>query len=747
MFIFCLALFIPIHEQDIVFADSYIDERQMVIVFEEGLSSSEIQTTIHHAGGTVSEIYDDISIVKASLNKESYGILLNNSSIKSIEEDLVVRQSSQFEDYGTGLTNTYDAWNSGFSGKDIKIAIIDSGIANHDDLRIAGGVSTVNYTSSYSDDSGHGTHVAGIIGGLNNNYGIKGIAFQSDLYAVKALNQKGEAFISDIIEGINWSIENKMDIINMSIGTQQESSAFQSAIDQAYESGLLLVAAAGNDGTPSGLEDTVDFPARYSSVIGVAAVDRYSNRADFSSTGKSVEISAPGVRVLSTYLGEQYGYLSGTSMAAPFVTGQLALLKEAYPHLSNKELRQVLIDHTTDIGVLGRDSLYGYGLLRASSFMNPIAVRNPIVDISLNSDNIVAHLGEVIQLTATGIYQDGQNKDISDETIWSSSNVTVLTVNQGEIEINGYGNSRITASYEGITKFIDVYVPTPIPDPEPVIESQPKPMPLPEPIKEPLPIQLSKFEVDKLSLVGTIGDFMQVNATATFTSGEVIDVNNETAWTSSDNNVATVAKGLVTFKNYGKTTIKAMYEEQTVVIEVSIQNPLEEPVLFSFKDVPTFYKPSVDYLLKNQITRGLSTTEFGVNTNIIRADAAVWLAKALGLNIENAKASGFNDVPLRAIGAVNALKQAGVVGGKSTTQFGSNDPLTRGEVAIILQRAYQLESLETKSAFTDVSPRYLDAVNALVDNKVTDGLTATKFGVSRNITRGQLAVFMYRLSD
>ncbi|OLN21288.1 hypothetical protein BTO30_15800 [Domibacillus antri] len=257
-------------------------------------------------------------------------------------------------------------------------------------MTVAGGGSTVNCTSAYSDDQGHGTHVAGIIGAQNNSFGVKGAAYESELYAVKAFNQDGAAYLSDMIEGIDWSISNGMDIINLSAGTQVESAVLQSVVDQAYASGLLIVAAAGNDGAPDGLEDTVDFPARYSSVIGVGAVDSYFSRASFSSTGPAVEVAAPGVRILSTYLEDQYAYMSGTSMATPYVTGKLALLKQAYPRLTNEELRQVLIEHTQDLGPAGRDPFFGYGLIQASSFTEPIEFKeeNPLTGITLSANSV-----------------------------------------------------------------------------------------------------------------------------------------------------------------------------------------------------------------------------------------------------------------------------------------------------------------------------------------------------------------------
>ena len=207
--------------------------------------------------------------------------------------------------------------------------------------------------------------------------------------------------------------------------------------------------------------------------------------------------------------------------------------------------------------------------------------------------------------------------------------------------------------------------------------------------------------------------------------------------------VATVTAGVIELKGYGSTTLMATYKDHSSMVVVNSPNPQPTP---KFEDVTSFYAPAVEYLVRKQITSGLSQTTFGIDKDIIRADAAIWLAKELNLYTQTAKASGFADVPERAVGAVNALKAAGIIGGKTSTSFGAYDALTRGEVAIILQRAYDLSANGTTSSFTDVSPRYKDAVDALVANNITSGLTATRFGVSRNITRGQLAVFIYRLS-
>ncbi|WP_158553407.1 S-layer homology domain-containing protein [Peribacillus saganii] len=167
----------------------------------------------------------------------------------------------------------------------------------------------------------------------------------------------------------------------------------------------------------------------------------------------------------------------------------------------------------------------------------------------------------------------------------------------------------------------------------------------------------------------------------------------------------------------------------------------------TFTDVSDRYKEAVDYLVAQNITQGTSATQFGVSKQIKRVDAAVMLAKALELNTSTAPASGFTDVPARAEGAVNALKAAGVINGKTATKFGSDDNLTRGEVALILAKAYSLKSEVKQLKFTDVAERYEEAVIALTENGITSGKTATRFGTADSITRGEFAVFVYKVEN
>ncbi len=162
-----------------------------------------------------------------------------------------------------------------------------------------------------------------------------------------------------------------------------------------------------------------------------------------------------------------------------------------------------------------------------------------------------------------------------------------------------------------------------------------------------------------------------------------------------------------------------------------------------FTDVSDRYSEAVNYLVENDITSGFTETTFGVSKEVKRGDAAVMIAKALGLDGSKSPDAGFSDVPARAKEAVNALKEAGIFNGKSATNFGFNDTMTRGEMALVIAKAYKLEG-DVTLKFTDVSDRYESAVKALVENKITTGKTETSFGTGDNITRGEFAIFLYR---
>lgn len=190
-----------------------------------------------------------------------------------------------------------------------------------------------------------------------------GVAPLVDLYAVKVLSSSGSGYLSDVVRGIDWSISNHMDVINMSLGANSGSATLEQALISAEQTGIITVAAAGNDGTD------VDFPGAYSSTIAVGAIDSLYNLAYFSSVGNEVDVVGPGVSIFSTYKGGTYKTLNGTSMATPHIAGLAALYKDKYPGADLNSFRNILKLISTDLGPIGFDPGYGYGLPNAVSLL------------------------------------------------------------------------------------------------------------------------------------------------------------------------------------------------------------------------------------------------------------------------------------------------------------------------------------------------------------------------------------------
>jgi subtilisin family serine protease len=215
----------------------------------------------------------------------------------------------------------------------------------------------------------HNTHVAGIIAALDNDIGVVGVAPDAHIYSVRILDYAATGTASDITAGLEWCLNNNMQIVNMSLGSCEDSISVERAIDALYDHGILLIAAAGNDGNGMGTGDSIDNPARYNSVVAVGATDINDNRASFSGTGPKLEISAPGKDIHSLLPGNKYGILSGTSMASPHVAGVAALIMSADPGMSNVQTRIRLQITTQNIskspGSFETKSWFGYGLVDA----------------------------------------------------------------------------------------------------------------------------------------------------------------------------------------------------------------------------------------------------------------------------------------------------------------------------------------------------------------------------------------------
>lgn len=293
----------------------------------------------------------------------------------------VVLAASEIIDWGLDMLSIPLLWKQ-TKGKGIKVAVLDTGIDyKHPDLSSAI-LNLKDFTNSGTgpwDVDGHGTHVAGTIAARKDGRGVVGVAPEAKLLIGKVLGDNGYGSFKDTAAGIKWAIDQKADIISMSLGSAWYDQSVHEAIKAAVGSGIFVICAAGNSGDNL---DTVEYPGKHPETVAVGAVDRSLEVTEYSSRGDQVDIAAPGDEILSTYPPQKYAVLSGTSMATPFVSGVVALMLAKHrqyggdtPVENQEQLIQHLRKTAVDIGPHGPDPHSGFGLINPESLLDAKARR------------------------------------------------------------------------------------------------------------------------------------------------------------------------------------------------------------------------------------------------------------------------------------------------------------------------------------------------------------------------------------
>ncbi|MGI8576081.1 MAG: S8 family serine peptidase [Egibacteraceae bacterium] len=263
-----------------------------------------------------------------------------------------------------------EAWDRVRADAAVDIAVLDTGVdLDHPDLAggLGRGFDVINGDNDPSDDHGHGTMVAGMAAArTNNGRGVAGAAWGARIMPVKVLSSAGKGSDAVVAEAIDWATDNGAEIINLSLGGPGYNPVLAQAVRRALARGVLVVAAAGNTGS------RVDFyPAALPGVVAVGATDTAGRLTSFSTHGDWVDVAAPGWSVLSTGLtsgaGERYLAGSGTSFAAPLVSGVAALVRTRYPRMSPAQVLARLTSTARDVGAVGIDPYYGFGLVDAAA--------------------------------------------------------------------------------------------------------------------------------------------------------------------------------------------------------------------------------------------------------------------------------------------------------------------------------------------------------------------------------------------
>jgi len=390
------------------------EKTPVFIGFNQSPGPSE-EALVRSFGGDVKYTYQIVNAIAASLPPSSINGLRHNPRVAYIEPDLAVSKIDHATTSGDDeLNKTWGVKHIGSGavhaagnfGSGVRVAVLDSGIAAHSDLPTPDlGCSSDTYYGTLLDGDGHGTHVSGTIAAKDNDdsTSVIGVAPGVTICTYKVLSDTGSGYYSDIVAALNaivaYNAANLGDRIRITSNSYGSSGypgdTVKVAFDNSYDAGILHLGAAGNSGTPNGKGSNCIYPARWSSVVAVAATTSTDARASFSSTCAELEIAAPGANIRSTVPGGGYENWNGTSMATPHVSGTAALVLAANPGWTNDQVRARLQTTAIDLGAAGRDSQFGYGLVDADAAAlgsGPPLNQPPVADAG--PDQTVTDTGE-----------------------------------------------------------------------------------------------------------------------------------------------------------------------------------------------------------------------------------------------------------------------------------------------------------------------------------------------------------------
>jgi minor extracellular protease Epr len=255
-------------------------------------------------------------------------------------------------------------------GENISVMVCDTGIIDHEDLRDnidhKRAASFVD-NEDYIDHQGHGTCVAGVIAAKDSGFGIIGVAPNCKIIPVKSLSNKGFATNKSLEKTLEYAIKVKPDIVNMSLGGKhQQGLIFQQFLKELERLNIPVVCAMGNYG-----ENYSCFPADYPETIGVTSYRKDRNISNFSSRSINADFALPGEDILTTNLNNQYSIVNGTSFAAPFLSGLIAIIlseaKKKNITYTIEKLKEILIKSSNDYGPIGKDNLFGHGIIEVNT--------------------------------------------------------------------------------------------------------------------------------------------------------------------------------------------------------------------------------------------------------------------------------------------------------------------------------------------------------------------------------------------
>lgn len=333
------------------------------------------------------------------------------------------------------MINADIPWSLETYGNEIRVGVIDTGCYLHPELsdNIIPGKSYISGYDWYDDDKGHGTHVSGIIAAKADDIGVTGAAPKAKIVPLKCFTKNTNATYSKLAGAIVDAVDTYgCRVINMSWGTPSEVGILKTALEYAYNKGVICVAAVGNS-----YNSTIYYPAAFDCVIGVGSVTIDKKKSSFSQYNSSVFVTAPGDSVISTYNNGGYATSKGTSQATPAVSGIAALALSAYPELTPDEFMTLLGETAEDLGTAGYDEYFGYGLADAAALFDRLLLKTSYYISPVNISGDKAYV--LIKNNTDGIlYADSI---FSGESV-QASGITLLP-GKSLISRSSFGGSRI----------------------------------------------------------------------------------------------------------------------------------------------------------------------------------------------------------------------------------------------------------------------------------------------------------------
>ena len=352
-------------------------EVQMIVKMKPSMREADFKGRLNVRGGSQRGEIRGIGARVVRVPKASAellkGELERDANIEYVEPDFTAQALGTSNDpyfvqgsqWHLSTISAATGWDTTTGSSAQPIAVIDSGVrASHPDLagKVLAGYDFVANDNDANDENGHGTAVAGTVSPASNNLvGVCGVAWSNPILPVRVLDANGSGSYSAIANGIIYAADRGAKVINLSLGGTSSSRALQDAINYAWNKQCVIVAAAGNNGN-----NIAFYPAACSNVVAVSATNISDTRPSWSNFGSYVDVSAPGVDILSVYGSDQYAAWNGTSFSSPVASGVVALMAAANTTLTNAQLVDILIKNSDDIGTAGYDVYYGHGRVNAS---------------------------------------------------------------------------------------------------------------------------------------------------------------------------------------------------------------------------------------------------------------------------------------------------------------------------------------------------------------------------------------------